>query len=363
MTNAAIDAVKDAVIDKGGNVRKGEELNTDVVTGWLRAQGLTISDNPELTQYSGGASNWTYRLKYPEADLILRRPPKGTKAKGAHDMGREYRIQSLLKPVYPHVPDMVGHCADESLIGSEFYVMQRIEGIIPRKHMPRDLKLTTNQTRALCTNMWDKLIELHQVDLHSSGLDTLSKGSGYTRRQLDGWSQRYDKARTWNVSSFNKVRRWLDLNCPEDMKLRMIHNDWRLDNVVLNPRNPVEVIGVLDWELATVGDPLMDLGSALAYWVQAGDNFLMKMLQRQPSSLNGMMTREEIVQHYLKSTGIETNNWTFYEVFGLFRLAVIAQQIYYRYYHRQTRNPAFKNFWIMVNYFDWRCKALIKKRG
>ncbi len=352
-----------SVVDVGGTVRQGEEINTDVVTGWLRTQGLTVDDTVELTQYSGGASNWTYRLKYPQADLILRRPPKGTKAKGAHDMGREFRIQSMLKPVFPEVPDMVGHCDDESLIGSEFYVMHRIEGIIPRKHMPRGLSLSTEQTRQLCTNVWNKLIELHQVNLQSSGLHALSKGEGYTRRQLEGWSKRFDKAKTWNVSSFNKVRNWLDAHCPDDVKLCMIHNDWRLDNVVLNPENPTEVIGVLDWELATVGDPLMDLGSALAYWVQADDNFLMKMLQRQPSSLPGMMTRQDIVQHYLQRSGISTPNWTFYEVFGLFRLAVIAQQIYYRYHHKQTRNPAFKNFWIMVNYFDWRCKALIKNSG
>ncbi|HEX4844532.1 MAG TPA: phosphotransferase family protein [Limnobacter sp.] len=351
------------VIDQGGAVRPGEDLNVNAVTAWLRSLGLQLDDAVEVTQFSGGVSNWTYRLKYPQADLILRRPPKGTKAKGAHDMGREYRIQSMLKPVYPMVPTMVGHCADDTWIGSEFYVMHRIEGIIPRKHMPKGLQLDTMQTRTLCTQVWNKLIELHQVDVHASGLDGLSKGQGYTRRQLDGWSQRFDKARTWNVSSFNRVRRWLDLHCPEDVKLCMIHNDWRLDNVVLNPKDPTQVIGVLDWELATVGDPLMDLGSALAYWVQADDNFLMKMLQRQPSSLPGMMSRREIVEHYLQSTGLQTSNWTFYEVFGLFRLAVIAQQIYYRYHHKQTRNPAFKNFWIMVNYFDWRCKRLIAQSG
>lgn len=356
------DAVKQ-VIDSGSAVRQGEELDTQAVTAWLRTQGMTLSDTPELTQFSGGASNWTYRLKYPEADLILRRPPKGTKAKGAHDMGREYRIQSLLKPVYPHVPNMVGHCVDESVIGSEFYVMERIEGIIPRKHMPRGVALSKDEARELSTHFLDRLIELHRIDIHGSGLDVLSKGSGYTRRQLDGWNQRYDKVRTWNVSSFNTVRQWLDANCPTDVKLCMIHNDWRLDNVVLNPKNPTEIIGTLDWELATVGDPLMDLGSVITYWVQGDDNFFMKMLQRQPSNLPGMLTRQEMVDYYLKKTGLHTDNWTFYEVFGLFRIAVIAQQIYYRYYYRQTRNPAFKNFWIMVNYVNWRCKSLIKQSG
>lgn len=360
MGEAKAASFEKSVLDIGGAVRKGEELDVEAVTDWLLQQGLALTGLPELTQYSGGASNWTYRLKYPEADLVLRRPPKGTKAKGAHDMGREFKIQSLLKPVFPHVPDMVGHCADASLIGSEFYMMRRIEGIIPRKHMPRGVRLSKEEARALNMNFLDRLIELHQIDIHASGLDVLSKGSGYTRRQLEGWNQRYDKARTWNVSSFAKVRKWLDANCPDDVKLCMIHNDWRLDNVVLNPAKPTEIIGALDWELATVGDPLMDLGSVITYWVQADDNFLMKTLQRQPSNMPGMMTRQDMVNYYLEKTGMQTGNWTFYEVFGLFRLAVIAQQIYYRYYHRQTRNPAFRNFWIMVNYFDWRCRGLIK---
>lgn len=351
----------DNVLDTGGTVRPGEELNTAAVTQWLHSQGLAVQGEPQLTQYSGGASNWTYRLEYANADLILRRPPKGTKAKGAHDMGREFKIQSLLKPVFPEVPTLVGHCADESIIGSEFYVMHRIPGIIARKHFPRGVQLNPQQARQLCTNFLDKLIELHQVDLDSSGLQTLSKGPGYTRRQLEGWNSRYDKAKTWNVSSFKKVRNWLQANCPDDVGLCMIHNDWRLDNVVLDPSDPTRIIGALDWELATVGDPLMDLGSVITYWVQGDDHFLMKMLQRQPSSLPGMMTRQEMVDYYLNKTGIHTNNWTFYEVFGLFRLAVIAQQIYYRYHHKQTRNPAFKNFWIMVNYFDWRCRQLIKR--
>ncbi|MCQ8895501.1 phosphotransferase family protein [Limnobacter humi] len=342
-------------------IRAGEELNVQAVTTWLQAQGVSLTGNPVVTQFQGGASNWTYRLQYDNADLVLRRPPAGTKAKGAHDMGREFRIQNLLKPVYPAVPTLVAYCNNPEVLGCEFYVMVHVSGLIPRKHLPRGMKLTPAETRALCLSCWDKLIELHQVDVKASGLDVLHKGDGYTRRQVEGWSQRYEKAKTWNVSSFKAVRQWLHLNCPDDVKSCMIHNDWRLDNLIFSPDNPTQVVGVLDWELATVGDPLMDLGSALAYWVESGDGFLMKLLQRQPSSLPGMLTRREIVDYYLQKTGLKTSNWTFYEVFGLFRLAVIAQQIYYRYHHKQTRNPAFKHFWILVNYFDWRCKRLIAR--
>lgn len=349
--------------DRAGAVRTGEELNIDAVDAWLKRQMPDLQGTPEVTQYAGGASNWTYRLHYPNRDLILRRPPAGTKAKSAHDMAREYHVQSALKPVYPCVPTMIGLCQDESVIGADFYVMERIPGIIPRARLPKGLELSPAETRQLCTNVIDKLIELHRVDYHAVGLDKLGKGQGYPRRQIEGWSDRFDKARTWNVPSFRRVRDWLKANIPEDAASCVIHNDWRFDNVVLNPANPTEVIGVLDWEMATLGDPLMDLGSALAYWVQADDNALMRSTRRQPTHLPGMLRREEVVAYYLDRMQLKAPNWAFYEVYGLFRLAVIAQQIYYRYHHKQTRNPAFKNFWILVNYFDWRCRGLIKRSG
>jgi aminoglycoside phosphotransferase (APT) family kinase protein len=342
-------------------VRPGEELDVAAVDRWLRTLDPGLEGLPELTQYSGGASNWTYRLRYPNRDLVLRRPPAGTKAKSAHDMAREYRIQQALKPAFPVVPTMVGLCQDPSVIGSDFYVMERIEGLIPRARLPQGMSLSAEETRRLCTNVLDRLVELHRVDARAVGLDALSKGPGYPRRQVDGWSDRYEKARTWNVPSYAYVRAWLKEHTPEDLGTCVIHNDWRFDNVVLDPGDPTQVVGVLDWELATVGDPLMDLGSALAYWVQADDGMLMRSTRRQPTHLPGMLRREEVVAYYLGRTGLKPANWAFYEVFGLFRLAGIAQQIYYRYFNKQTRNPAFKNFWILVNYFDWRCRALIKQ--
>lgn len=351
------------VVDSAGAVRPGEELDLRAVDAWLKTQLPTLSGLPEVTQYSGGASNWTYRLRYPERDLILRRPPAGTKAKSAHDMGREYTVQQALKPVYPAVPTMIGLCRDESVIGTEFYVMERIEGIIPRARLPQGLRLDRTQTRQLCLHVLDKLIELHGVDYRAAGLESLGRGEGYCRRQIEGWSERYEKARTWNVPSYGYVRRWLHDHIPADAATCVIHNDWRFDNVVLDPQDPTRVIGVLDWEMATLGDPLMDLGNTLAYWVQADDPYLMRLTRRQPTHLPGMLRREEVVEYYLDRTGLKADNWAFYEVYGLFRLAVIAQQIYYRYHHRQTRNPAFKNFWILVNYFDWRCRRIIKARG
>ena len=351
-----------AQLDIGKPVRDGEQLDVAAVDRWLKSEVPTLRGAPRITQFSGGASNWTYRLEYENRDLILRRPPAGTKAKSAHDMSREFRVQKALKPVFPAVPTMVGLCQDAAVIGADFYVMERIPGLIPRKEMPRGLVMSAPQMRALCTAWIDKLVELHRVDAKRVGLESLGKGPGYPKRQIDGWIDRYGKAQTWNVGAFGGVSDWLRANVPEDAGTCVIHGDWRLDNVVLAPEDPTKIIGVLDWELSTVGDPLMDLGAALAYWVEAGDSWIFRALRRQPSHLPGMMTRKEIVAHYFASSGRPVVDFTFYEVYGLYRLAGIAQQIYYRYYHKQTKNPAFRFFWVWVNYLGWRCQRILAGR-
>ena len=348
-----------SVIDVGHSIREGEELYVNAVESWLMDQGQTLVGPVELTQYSGGASNWTYRLKYQNADLILRRPPAGTKAKSAHDMAREYHIQNALKDFYPAVPRMVALCQDESVIGCDFYVMNRIEGIIPRADLPKALNFDEQQVHQLCVNMIDKLVELHQVNYRNTALEDFGKGDGYCYRQVEGWDLRYEKAKTLNVPSFKYVRKWLKENTPTDSKTCLIHNDWRFDNLILDPKHPTQIIGVLDWEMATLGDPLMDLGTALAYWVEENDSPIFKATRRQPTHLKGMLTRQQVVNYYLEKTGMQTENWTFYEVFGIFRLAVIAQQIYYRYYHNQTTNPAFKDFWIIIHALHIRALKLI----
>ncbi len=351
-----------SVIDVGSNVRLGEELDLASVEMWLKKQGIELIGKAVLTQYSGGASNWTYRIQYENRDLILRRPPAGTKAKSAHDMVREYQVQEELKPIYPLVPNMVGLCIDQTVIGCDFYVMDRIEGIIPRANLPNDLKLTTDQVRTLCVNVLDALVALHEAPYEKTALQALGRGVGYCRRQVEGWDKRFDKARTPDVPSFESVRIWLLAHIPEDVKTCLIHNDWRFDNVILDPNEPTKIIGVLDWEMATLGDPLMDLGCALAYWVQDDDDEILKANRRQPTNIKGMFTRKEVVDAYLEKTGLKTDNWIFYEVFGLFRLAAIAQQIYYRYYHNETQNPAFKDFGVFVGALHERCLQLLEEQ-
>lgn len=342
--------------------RLGESLDIKAVDAWLKPRVPGLVGDAEVTQYAGGASNWTYRLRYPGADLVLRRPPAGTKAKSAHDMGREYRVQKALRPHFPFVPEMVATCEDESVIGAPFYVMQRIDGVVPRRSS-LGMDVSEAQARRLCEHAVDTLVALHEVDAQRAGLADLGKGPGYPTRQIEGWTARYQKARTWNVPDFHRVTAWLRAHTPEDAAFCVIHNDYRLDNLVLDAADPTRIVGVLDWEMATIGDPLMDLGNSLAYWVQADDDPLARSTRRQPTHLPGMMTRDEVVARYYEQTKREPADWAFYEVYGVFRLAVIVQQIYYRYHHKQTRNPAFRNFWFLVNYLDWRCRRLIRRSG
>ena len=350
-------------LDEAGAIRKGEELDTDAVHSWLKTRVPDLAGMPRVTQYSGGASNWTYRLEYESHDLILRRPPAGTKAKSAHDMGREYNVQKALRPVFPYVPEMIAYCDDASLLGVPFYVMRRIAGIIPRARLPKGLMLDPTTARKLCISLIDRLVELHKIETDKVGLSSMGKGPGYARRQIEGWSERYVKARTWNVPSFKKVRAWLRDNTPNDVATCVIHNDFRLDNIVLDPEDPTRIVGILDWEMATLGDPLMDLGNSLAYWIQSDDNFIMRMVSRQPTHLPGMLKRQEVVEYYCAKMGFNPDTFVLYEVYGLFRLAVIVQQIYYRYHHRQTRNPAFTRFWIITHAIDRQCRRLIRKSG
>jgi aminoglycoside phosphotransferase (APT) family kinase protein len=354
-------------VEGAGEVREEDAFDVDAVTGWLREQGTDVGGPVEVRQFAGGASNLTYSLRTPTHDLILRRPPTGRKAKGAHDMGREFRIQAALKEPFGLVADMVAICDDEAVIGSEFYVMQRIDGIIPRRDFPPGVSLGEDDVRRLCTGALGVLISLHRIDPASSAeLSSLGKGTGYVRRQVEGWSTRFRAARTEDVGRqrmelSESVMAWLAAQQPDDVANCVIHNDFRFDNLVLDRDDPTRVVGVLDWEMATLGDPLMDLGGTLAYWVQDDDDEWFRQFRRQPTHLPGMLTREQVVAHYCEAMGysLTPEQWRFYEVYGLFRLGVIAQQIYYRYFHGQTHNEAYARFGPAAQYLELRCNQII----
>jgi aminoglycoside phosphotransferase (APT) family kinase protein len=360
MTSDTTSELTDEVATDLGAVRADDSFDLPRLDTWLKIQLPGLSGDPTVKQFTGGASNLTYLLHYPSGeDLILRRPPAGAPV-AAHDMAREYRVQLLLKPVFPHVPTMRALCQDHDIIGSDFYVMDRVRGTILRGNTAPEPPLPASQVRALSETFVDTLAELHAIDPDDAGLRGIGKGEGYVQRQVEGWTRRYTRARTDKTPSFTAVTSWLADNLPAQVGTCVVHNDWRLDNIVLDPTD-MRVVGVLDWELATLGDPLIDLGSALAYWVDADDDRIALAYQRQPSNLPGMLTRAEIIERYLDKVGLAPQNWAFYEVFGLFRLAAIAQQIYNRYHQGHTSNPEFRDLWVFVNYLHWRCQAITQR--
>ena len=354
-------------IDEARPPRAAETLDAVAVHTWLAAQvpDLAGAAAPEVLQFPGGASNLTYLLRYggdPPRELVLRRPPFGARARSAHDVLREARLMRALRPHYPVVPEIVALCDDPGPLGCDFYVMERLRGTILRRELPAALALTPEQTRQLCLDVLDRQIALHAVDWRAAGLAGLGQGEGYARRQIDGWTRRYRDARTPDVPDLEGVMAWLDARAPQtESAICLIHNDFRFDNVVLDASagGQPRVIGVLDWELATLGDPLMDLGSSLAYWIGDDDPPGMRALRNQPTHAPGMLTRAEVIAHYAKRTGRGVDDFRFYLVYGLFRLAGILQQIFKRYTEGHAANPEFAKFGRMVGVLAARCDDLM----
>ena len=340
-----------------GEVRTEDSFDIDAVHEWLIRNTQTPRDKPRVQQFRAGASNLTYLLTFNDRELILRRPPVGTKAASAHDMKREYLIQRTLRPDFSLVPQVIALCEDQTVIGSDFYLMQRVKGVIFRRDLPKGLSLNPADITLIGNLVIDGLVLLHHVN--SQSLSALNKGPGYVARQVEGWSRRFRAARTPDIADAEVLMKWLDQNQPEDIASCVIHGDWRLDNIVFNLDKEPRMVGVLDWELATVGDPLMDLGSAMAYWVDRDDDEDFASLRRQPSHLPGMPTRKEFVARYLEKSEWDCSDFTFYELFGLFRLTVILQQIWARYQAGQTTNPAFAEFGNAVNLLIHRAIRMI----
>jgi len=329
--------------DKPTRIRTGEELDTATLEQFLRDTIPDLDGDIHIRQFPSGHSNLTYLIRADNRELVLRRPPFGTKAKTAHDMGREYRILKALKPVYPYCPEPLAYTDDPAIMGCPFYVMERIRGIILRQNFPEGLDLAPPQVEQLCRRLLETQLELHMIDYHAVGLESLGKPAGYVERQVQGWNNRYRAARTPDAPDGERVMAWLADHMPPDTDHPgVVHNDFKFDNVVLDPQDPMRIIGVLDWEMATIGDPLMDLGCSLAYWIEPDDSDELQMIRMMPTNAKGALTRAQLVELYAERSGRRIDNFDFYRCFGLFKLAVIAQQIYYRYYHGQTRDERFK---------------------
>jgi len=335
-----------APVEEARAPRQGEELDAAAVGAFLQKMLPGVDGPVEIGQFPGGASNLTYLVRAADREWVLRRPPFGTKARSAHDMGREYRILSRIHEAFPYAPRPVLFCADPDVLGGDFYLMERLRGVILRRDLPAGLELPPEQAEALCRNLVDVHVELHAVEPAAAGLAELGRPEGYISRQVGGWSGRYRAARTDDVPDNEALMAWLEANRPaEAARSAIIHNDYKFDNVVLEHRDgKLRISGVLDWEMATLGDPLMDLGASLAYWVEAGDPAPLQQIRMLPTHLPGMMTRRSLVDYYCARSGLAPARFDFYYVYGLFRLAVIVQQIYYRFVLGQTKNPAFAPF-------------------
>lgn len=315
----------------------------------------------EIKLFTGGASNLTAKVTSKGKVVVVRRAPPGRKAATAHDMVREARVMTAIRPHFPLVPEVLYVEEDPDVLGTCFFVMEHLEGLVPGTRLPA--RMDPEQAHKLCENLVDLQADLHSIDLEATGLSSLGKPEGYIARQISGWSQRYRDARTDDVPKAEAVITWLEQNKPREVGACLIHNDFKLDNVVLDESDPTRIVGVLDWEMATIGDPLMDLGASLAYWVQRDDSPAMQAIKTQPTTVPGMMTREEVVERYLRRTGLEVEDFTFYYVYGLFRLAGIAQQIYQRYTLGQSKNPRFANFGQAVSILMQQAQAMIREAG
>lgn len=345
-------------------VRAGEELDWQRLDAYLKSVIDGLAGEPAVSQYPSGNSNLTYRLRYPGHDLVVRRPPFGTRARSAHSMYREYRVINALRPVFPAVPEALHYTDDEDIIGAEFYVMRRVDGVLINDRIPAEWGWDAGRTRRFCLAVWDTLIALHTVDYQAAGLADFGQPEGYASRQVGGWNRRFQQALTPDVEPFDDVQQWLTENLPARRgPPAVLHGDFRIDNLILDPGNPERIRAVLDWEICALGDPLMDLGNALAYWIEPGDPPFLRQLRLQPSDAPGMLTRAEILRHYRQRTGRDLPDFTFYYLYGMFRNTVIIQQIYYRYYHGQTQDARFAGFGRLAQALGAHCRALLREAG
>lgn len=350
------------ILDSARAVRQGEELDTPKLEAYFKEHLPSLAGSVVVQQFPKGHSNLTYLLSVGEKEVVLRRPPFGGKIKTAHDMGREYRILSALQGVYDKAPRPTIHCEDENVIGAPFYVMERVPGVILRGgDAPNGLNLTEDVMRRLSTALIDGLAELHSVDVSAAGLESFGRPEGYVERQVSGWTKRYFAAKTDEVPEFEESAAWLAKNMPADGPGALIHGDMKYDNVVLSPDDITKIAAVLDWEMATIGDPLMDLGTTLGYWVEGNDPDANKMLGLGPTALPGNLNRIELVERYATQTGRDVNDALFYFVYGLLKIAVIAQQIYKRFVEGHSKDPRFQSMIMGVQILSKTAALALEK--
>ena len=329
-------------------IRHGEELNETNLAEFLREKLNVATDEIAIAQFPGGSSNLTYCVRIGAQEYVLRRPPFGNQVKSAHDMSREFNVLSKLSAVYGPAPKPLVYCADEAVTGSEFYLMERRHGLIIRGKAPAILEDSPELQRRVCESFIENLADLHALDYRKIGLENLGKPDGYVVRQVEGWTKRYFNAKTDDHAALETAIAWLGANIPAARGAALVHNDYKFDNVMLDAADLTKIVAVLDWEMTTIGEPLMDLGSSLAYWMSKENGDEMLSMPFNPRVLMENISRRELVEMYEAKSGKKVSDLIFYYVFGIFKLAVIAQQIYFRYHKGFTQDKRFAAFDVFV---------------
>jgi aminoglycoside phosphotransferase (APT) family kinase protein len=346
-------------------VRAGEQLEWPRLEAWLRehlaASGLRLDTGEpmQVAQFPGGHSNLTYQVRVGALELVVRRPPFGPVPPTAHDMAREYRWLTAIHPVFPRAPRVYALCEDPAVIGSVFYVMERRHGIVVRDREPAAIKDQPSVRRRVSLAVVDALADLHAIDVEASGLTHLGKPSGFVERQVRGWTERWNRSMTNELPEMEAVAQWLAESLPPNpARPSVVHGDFKLDNLMLDPADPGRLVAVFDWEMAALGDPLIDLGILLAYWVATAPPDQHDALTTV-TTLPGWLTPGELVERYGARSGRDLSRMKFYEVFALFKIAVVVQQIYYRFVNGQTSDPRFARLGNRVTYLARRAAALV----
>jgi aminoglycoside phosphotransferase (APT) family kinase protein len=330
------------------DVRTDERFDEQRLGGYLHGRLPGADRTPDVRQFGGGAANLTYLLDYGTHQYVLRRPPLGPVAKSAHDMRREYRVLSMLHQVFPYAPRAFLYCDDPSIIGSDFFVMERRQGVVVRRSMPPEFERMPDAPRRMSEALVDALAEFHAVDYAAIGLGDLGEPQGFIGRQIEGWYKRWHAAKTKDVADMETAYTWLRSHQPETPVYSLVHNDYKLDNIMFDAANPSKISAIFDWDMCTLGDPLNDLGALLAYWVDPDDPPYFQGMAMMPTGELGFLRRRELVERYAEKSGRSVHDINFYHALGLFRLTVIIAQIYIRYVRGQTQDQRFAIFEMMI---------------
>jgi aminoglycoside phosphotransferase (APT) family kinase protein len=333
------------------NVRAGEELDWARLVAWLRERlpacgidGLDLALSPEVRQFPGGHSNLTYLIRFGEADIVVRRPPFGPVPPTAHDMAREFRWLSAMHGVFPLAPRPYLLCEDKDVIGSVFYAMERRTGLVVRADEPPELADQPAVRRAVSAAVVDTLADLHGIDVMGSDLRTLGKPAGFVERQVRGWSERWQRSKTTALPEMDALAAYLVAHLPPDpARPSVVHGDFKLDNLMFDPLDLGRIVAVFDWEMSALGDPLVDLGIVLAYWAPTAPPIQRDALTTV-THRPGYFSRDEIVERYANRSGRDVSSVRYYEIFAVFKIAVVIQQIYFRWVQGQTQDSRFATF-------------------